>query len=304
MKNTFSLLLLLALTACGSDQNTDEPIQNKSILTTVSGVSVTENPIENNISRVQEPASTREATSTRAIQRFSNRKKVFILGDSTVYNESKSTEMGWGTALVSYGVHPENIFNQARSGASAKSYKICNSQPQHCAKNHNWENIKKLINTSAVGEGAYLLIQFGHNDEKKNNPIKSTLPGRGNSFYNELKVFTDEARKMGITPVLMTPVERMEKKSGENLKYSHIKKQGDYAQTVRDLASDEDILLLDLQKKSWVEFNKYSSSATITKAFAYDDVTHFSPKGASKVASWVKELACTLEDKGLCSQFK
>jgi hypothetical protein len=38
--------------------------------------------------------------------------------------------MGWGTAFKDYAIHPENIFNQARSGASSKSYKICFSSRQ------------------------------------------------------------------------------------------------------------------------------------------------------------------------------
>jgi lysophospholipase L1-like esterase len=212
--------------------------------------------------------------------------------------------MGWGTAFKDYAIHPENIFNQACSGASSKSYKICDSIPELCYKNHNWDNTKQLIYDTDIGEGAYLLIQFAHNDEKKDDPVKATFPGRGNSFYTELKVFTDEARVMGLIPVLITPVEHMEKNIGEDLKQSHIKSSGDFAQTVRDLATDEDVLLLDLQNKSWNEFNKYRDTTAIMQDFAFDDVSHFSPNGAKIVAGWVKELACASIDKELCAQFK
>ncbi len=261
-----------------------------------------ETPISNEISTpiIVDTLIANEPNATT----ISTNQKIFILGDSTVYNESNITEMGWGTAFKDYAIHPENIFNQARSGASSKSYKICDSIPELCYKNHNWDNTKQLIYDTDIGEGAYLLIQFAHNDEKKDDPVKATFPGRGNSFYTELKVFTDEARAMGLIPVLITPVEHMEKNIGEDLKQSHIKSSGDFAQTVRDLATDEDVLLLDLQNKSWNEFNKYRDTTAIMQDFAFDDVSHFSPNGAKIVAGWVKELACASIDKELCAQFK
>jgi len=236
-------------------------------------------------------------------QPINSKQKIFIIGDSTVYNASRKTEMGWGTAIKKNLLHASYLYNQARSGASSKDYKICDSLEKYCYKNHYWTNTKKLINNTNLANGGYLLIQFGHNDEKKNFQQKGTKPGRNNSFYNELKVFTDEAKVLGLKPVLITPIERMEKKAGRDTKKSHIKKSGDYAQTVRDLAKDEEILLLDLQDKSWNEFNKYRDSQKIMKKFAFDDVTHFSPKGAKIVAKWVKELACQA-DKELCAQFK
>jgi lysophospholipase L1-like esterase len=75
---------------------------------------------------------------------------------------------------------------------------------------------------------------------------------------------------------------------------------------MRQLAKDENVLLLDLTKKSYTEFNKYITAEELHDTFNYrkDDHTHFNPTGASIVASWVRELACSSKDKKLCMEFK
>jgi lysophospholipase L1-like esterase len=226
--------------------------------------------------------------------------KLFIIGASTVHNTTPS-EMGWGTALKEYALNPKNIYNLARAGSSSKSYKICNSKPSECYKNRNWENTKNLIKHTDISSGAYLLIQFAHNDEDESRAEVYTVAGRGKSFYQELKVFVDEAKELGVTPILSTPTERMRKRKNQNLEITHRRADGDYGQTVRDLAKDSGVLLIDLQKKTYNEFNKYSDREAIMKKFAFDDTTHFSPQGAKIVASWVKELMCKSRDKKLCS---
>lgn len=229
--------------------------------------------------------------------------KLFIIGASTIHNTTPS-EMGWGTALKEYAINPKNIFNLARAGSSSKSYKICNSKPLECYKSRNWENTKNLIRHTDIGSGAYLLIQFAHNDEDESRAEVYTVAGRGNSFYKELKVFIYEAKELGLVPILSTPTERMRKERGKKLETTHKRADGDYGQTIKELAEDSGVLLIDLQKKSYKEFNKYSDKKAIMKKFAFDDTTHFSPKGAKIVASWVKELMCKTKDKKLCSIFK
>jgi len=211
--------------------------------------------------------------------------KIFLIGDSTVHNDSTG-EMGWGSQLESYMRYPNNIYNRARSGASSKSYQVESSSE------HDWPHTKALMAQSHP-HGAYLFIQFGHNDEKDNSALH-TEPGRYNSYYNNLKMYVDKARELGVTPVLITSVERMYKGS-----YTH----GTYPQTVKYLAEDENVLLLDLQEKSFDEFNQYASDAAIQSAFAYDDHTHFDPEGALIVAGWVKTLICNT-DAALCQEFE
>jgi len=212
--------------------------------------------------------------------------KIFIIGDSTVHNTSQG-EAGWGSKLGEYTDENVIIFNQARSGSSSKSYKISS------ASHHDWTTTKSMMADADISHGAYLFIQFGHNDEKKDEYLH-TEAGIGNSFYTHLKEYVDEARTIGVIPVLITSVERM---------YLGASTHGDYPQTVRDLAIDENVLLIDLQEKSWYEFNQYESHQAIQDVFSYDDSTHFNPEGASIVAGWVKALICSSEDANLCSLF-
>ena len=53
------------------------------------------------------------------------------------------------------------------------------------------------------------------------------------------------------------------------------------------MAKGKGVLLLDLQDKSWCEYNTYDDMDTVNAFLAYDDNTHFSPKGAKIVASWL-----------------
>jgi lysophospholipase L1-like esterase len=97
----------------------------------------------------------------------------------------------------------------------------------------------------------------------------------------------------------------MEKTEGWELNHTHIKLKGDYAQTVRDLARDEGVLLLDLQDKSWRKFNTYRDKEELISIFGYgQDNSHFNSYGANVVAYWVKELICASGDQSFCSQFR
>jgi lysophospholipase L1-like esterase len=229
--------------------------------------------------------------------------KLFIIGDSTVHNNDIPDgnggfrELGWGDVINEYMLSPQNVFNEARSGASSKSYK-------YPYKNkHDWNKTKALTNTIDISGGGYLLIQFGHNDKNRND-TGHTLPGRYNSFYKELKVFVDESREMGLTPVLVTPIEEMWLERLKRGDHTHVTLDGDYPQTIRNLASDEQVLLLDLEQKSFNEFLKYEKEDDLVGDFSYDDHTHFNPKGARVVADWVKKLACDSSDELLCAQFR
>jgi lysophospholipase L1-like esterase len=225
-----------------------------------------------------------------------NDTKIFIIGDSTVHNEDYPDdhggyfERGWGDVIAKQMKRPEYIFNEARSGASSSSYRnVINGR-------HDWPETRDLISNTDITNGAYLLIQFGHNDAAEGESWY-TEPGVGKQYYSELKSYIFEARELGVTPVLITPVERTILNT-----HSHTP----YADTMRQLAKDENVLLLDLTKKSYTEFNKYITAEELHDTFNYrkDDHTHFNPTGASIVASWVRELACSSKDKKLCMEFK
>jgi len=199
--------------------------------------------------------------------------KIFMIGDSTVQNRHPKypDQIGWGSKLSEYMKNADNVYNYAIYGKSSESY-----------KNNHWENTKQQIEVIDKSDGAYLLIQFGHND--KGFAITQ------NDYYNNLKTYVDNAIDMNIIPVLITPVSRKK-----------VDTHGEYPETVRKLAVNEKILLLDLQHKSKNELIEYSQNELDD---FFDDGEHFSHKGAKVVAGWVEELACKLEDKSLCAVFK
>ena len=87
-------------------------------------------------------------------------KRLFVIGDSTVCLFNDSTyfypRYGYGTQLEKY-LNDFEVINLALSGRSSKSFKL-------------EENYQILINS--LQEGDYLLIGFGHNDEKYDDPIR------------------------------------------------------------------------------------------------------------------------------------
>ena len=219
--------------------------------------------------------------------------KIFLIGDSTVHNHDlpdghgSYRELGWGDMLGQFMKAPDNLYNGARSGASSTSYR------QSKQGKHDWEKTLNKIKQSDLTHGGFLLIQFGHNDES-GNPSLHTDPGREESFYMALKYYIDQAKALNLKPILVSPVQRQMKT------HNHI----GYSDTVRALAEDEKVRLLDLSEKSHQEFAAYDSNEDIHAKFGYDDTTHFNPWGAQQVASWVRDLACEEPESTLCKQFQ
>ena len=241
-------------------------------------------------------AAGNRATVTRRVRVVvapSGLAKIFLIGDSTVHNHDlpdghgSYRELGWGDVLDQFIKEPSNLYNGARSGASSTSYR------QSRQGRHDWGKTVEKIKQSDLTHGGFLLIQFGHNDES-NEPSLHTDPGRGESYYMALKYYIDQARALDLTPILVSPVQRQKRT------HDHI----GYADTVRALAEDENVHLLDLTEKSYEVFAAYDSNEAIHAKFGYDDTTHFNPWGARQVASWVRDLACEQPESRLCKQFQ
>ena len=88
---------------------------------------------------------------------------IFVVGDSTssAYQQSERPRTGWGQALPLLLGPQATVFDYAWSGASSKSF----------------ADAGKLDRVLALMQpGDYLLISFGHNDEKVADPARGTLP--------------------------------------------------------------------------------------------------------------------------------
>ncbi len=119
---------------------------------------------------------------------------IFIIGDSTAAKKDLSKgspERGWGMALQCYFDSTViKVDNHAVNGRSSKSF----------IDEGRWKRV-----VESIKPGDYVIIQFGHNDEKP-NADRHTDPG--STFDYNLARFVRETREKGGIPVLMNAVVR------------------------------------------------------------------------------------------------
>ena len=199
-------------------------------------------------------------------------RRAFIAGDSTAsaYGPERAPREGWGQVLHSYLDKTWEVRNHAQSGRSARSF-----------IEQGWlDGIAKDLR-----KGDVLLIQFGHNDEKIEDPARYNEPLQ--AYPQWLMRYVMLARERGATPILITPVARRKFDHGQLLD-TH----GLYSQSVRDLAKRESVDLIDLTTTSMSWLRALGDEPS--KAFFMHvpeqqqaDDTHFQTRGAYAVACLV-----------------
>lgn len=118
---------------------------------------------------------------------------IFIIGDSTAANKDIShdrKERGWGMALQCFFDDNIVVDNHAVNGRSSLSF----------INEGRWQKVLELIKP-----GDYVIIQFGHNDEK---PKADRHTDPGSTFDYNLAKYVRETRERGGIPVLMNCVVR------------------------------------------------------------------------------------------------
>ncbi|MGP4039365.1 rhamnogalacturonan acetylesterase [Gracilibacillus sp. D59] len=151
---------------------------------------------------------------------------LFLAGDSTMatFEASKYPQMGWGQTLGQYFSNDLIVRNHAASGRSTKSF----------ISEGRWDAIEKEFQ-----EGDYVLIQFGHNDQKPDEE-RATKPFT--SYQDNLRFFIQRSRAFGVTPILLTSIARRHFDENGNLQETH----GDYPQAVRELSAEEGVVCIDM----------------------------------------------------------
>lgn len=215
------------------------------------------------------------ALSACGLQAFAETppRQVFIAGDSTAsaYGPERAPREGWGQQLQSFLDEDAYVVrNHAQSGRSSRSFIA-----------EGWFDGM----AAEMRAGDVLLIQFGHNDEKSEDPTRYNEPQR--AFPESLGRYLALARRKGATPVLVTPVARRAFDRGQLLD-TH----GLYAQAVRDLAQRGSVGLIDLSAASmdWLRAaGDEASKAYFMHVPEQDqqDDTHFQQRGAVMVACLV-----------------
>lgn len=207
--------------------------------------------------------------------------KVYLIGDSTMcqYDAKRSPLAGWGMPFKNYFDSSVVIDNCARGGRSTRTF---------IAENR-WQPIADSLN-----EGDYVLIQFGHNDEAKEEKYKdryTPVP----DYKNNLIKFITETREKKASPVIITPVSRMRFNKDGKQEETHT----EYTAACYEVARQYNVPLIDLDKKSRDLYNQLGPDATKLLFMQLDpgenpsypdgqkDNTHFNSYGARRIGELV-----------------
>lgn len=208
--------------------------------------------------------------------------RLHLAGDSTMATKERKTpnpEYGWGEMLPRHFADPATVVNHAANGRSTKSFRDLG----------HWDKLR-----AALQPGDWVILQFGHNDGKKDDPARYAEP-RGD-YERNLRRFIAEIRAAGAHPILATPVARRawDRESGR-IRDTH----GDYLVVTREVAASEGVPLLELfaltraleeahgiegskRLHLWIEPGLYAR-----KTEGWRDNTHYSAYGADRVAALV-----------------
>ncbi len=151
---------------------------------------------------------------------------VFLAGDSTVTDQDGPLYTGWGQMLPRFFRSGVAVVNNAQSGDSLRSFRANGLLDQI------WERARP---------GDFVLIQFGHNDQK------DTRAGAGafTTFTRDLEDYVAAARERQLEVVLVTPMERRRFQAGMPLPTL-----ADFAAAMRQVGRERNVPVIDLHAAS------------------------------------------------------
>jgi len=208
---------------------------------------------------------------------FPVKKRVFIIGDSTVANGNDSI-VGWGREIPSFfDTSRVIIINKARGGRSSRTF----------LNEGLWNEILPQLQ-----KGDFVLIQFGHNDgtrpdvEKFRGSLRGTgdetqevsKPGGAKETVHTygwyLKKYIQETIDKGATPIVFSQIPRNEWPEGKVERVSE--SFGKWAREAADQPGSFFIDLNELVARKYEEMGKDS-----IKSFFPGDHTHTNRAGAA-----------------------
>lgn len=236
-------------------------------------------------------------TANAETEGFTESKKIWVIGDSIASKHDDNSEenevpiTGWGSVLQSFLPEDVTVVNEARSGRSSRSYTT--------------EMIYKDV-MKKVAPGDYMIVQFGHNDEKE-SPRYTDPNGDSNtegSYKWYLKTYYIEpCFEKGARVILASSVVRRLFNDDNSL---GMQTHEVYAKAMKELAVEyqqqgKPVYFIDtfeITKEKYTQLGDEGSKklhAVVGKGDAAKmDDTHYSPYGAvymaSTIAQQLKEL--------------
>ena len=134
--------------------------------------------------------------------------------------------------------------------------------------------ISSLILISSIKAGDYLIIGFGHNDEKSDDGLRFTDASKpttdSTSFkYSLYENYIKVAIEKGATPILCTPIVRLSLNKDYSGTVIHETVHGDYRKNILDLGEMTGVTSIDLTTPTKDLFNKLN--ALIASAYSESD---------------------------------
>ena len=200
---------------------------------------------------------------------------VYLAGDSTVCDQADEPWATWGMMIPAFFDRGTAVANHAESGLALSSFVA-------------HRRLAKILSTMKAGD--YVLIQFGHNDQKETGPEA----GADKGYSKRLASFIDEVKAKGAHPVVVTPVERRRFRDGKP--YGTLQ---DYAAAAKRVAGGKNVPVIDLnamslkfyealgEEGSRHAFVHYPANTFPNQPQALKDDTHHNPYGGFELAKCV-----------------
>lgn len=200
----------------------------------------------------------------------------FLVGDSTVTDQPIEPGASWGQMLPRFFGPGVAVANHAESGETLKSFL-------------SGLRLAKVL--SQLKPGDTVFIQFGHNDQKRQWP--QTYADARTTYRDYLRLFIDEVKLHGATPVLVTSMQRRFFEANGRISNT----LGDYPAAVRDVAADEHVAFIDLERMSIALYEALGpEKSPLAFSQGGKDRTHHDNYGAYELA---KCVAQGIRDAGL-----
>jgi lysophospholipase L1-like esterase len=208
--------------------------------------------------------------ASTAFARPQARLTVWMIGDSTMAERAdtaRTFERGWGQALPRYlDTSAVAVRNHAANGRSTRSF----------LAEGRWDSVRTRLR-----RGDVVLIQFGHNDQKDQDPARYTNPYT--AYRANLERFVAEARAQGATPIVLSSIVRRHFNAAGVLQDTH----GAYPAVARTVAREAGVGFVDLQlltEELVMRAGPERSKALYDWVGEERDDTHLSAAGADSVA--------------------
>ena len=207
--------------------------------------------------------------------------KIWMIGDSTMcqYETNRAPLAGWGMPFANFFDSAVSIENKARGGRSTRTF----------ISENRWQPI-----ADSLQDGDYVFIQFGHNDEAKEEKYKDRYTPVPDYKTNLVKFITETRAKKAI-PVLITPVTRMRFDKQGTAQETH----AEYSAAVWEIgkAYNTPVIDLDLKSRNLLQqfgpeyskmfFMQLDSMQHPNYPAGQKDNTHFNEFGARRMAELV-----------------